>query len=140
MTLRHGQIGIPLANQQLQVGSMHAAGILSSLELDCKGRQSVLNYRDICIRMTSNIGQCDLKNLNQNNCEAKLHIGEANKKHQDKTPCTGASVCVRPTGLKDSSRHLQLNCIINYFLTAFNISCMCPKIRCDGYYRENFGN
>jgi hypothetical protein len=95
MTKRQGQIGIPLANQQLQVDSMHAAGILSSLELDGKGSQSVLSYRDICIRMTSSVGQCGLKNLNQNNCEGKLHIGEANKKHQDKqTPCTGPQ-CVR---------------------------------------------
>jgi hypothetical protein len=36
-------------------------------------------------------------------------------------------------GLKDSSREFRLNCVINFiFLSIFNVSCMCPKIRCDG--------
>ena len=36
-------------------------------------------------------------------------------------------------GLKDSSRDLQVNYTISYlFLSIFNVSCMCRKIRCDG--------
>jgi hypothetical protein len=33
-------------------------------------------------------------------------------------------------GLKDSSRDLQINCVIS-FLSIFNVLCMCRKIRCD---------
>jgi len=36
-------------------------------------------------------------------------------------------------GLKDSSRDLQVNCVISYlFLSIFNVPCICRKIRCDG--------
>ena len=35
-------------------------------------------------------------------------------------------------GLKDSSRDLQINCVISYlFLSISNILCICRKIRCD---------
>ena len=33
--------------------------------------------------------------------------------------------------LKDSYRDLQINYAISYFLSIFNIPCMCHKIRCD---------
>ena len=40
---------------------------------------------------------------------------------------------------KDSSRCLQLNCVISYFFpTTFNTSCICPKIRCNRYCRKKF--
>ena len=43
-------------------------------------------------------------------------------------------------GLKDSARINQLDCIIYYFFNCiiFNAPCMCPKIRCDGYYAHVF--
>ena len=42
--------------------------------------------------------------------------------------------------LKDSSRRLQLNCVINYFLTTFNALYIYSKIRCDGHCRKIFVN
>ena len=36
-------------------------------------------------------------------------------------------------GSKDSFRDLQVNCAISYFLSIFNVSFMCPKIRWDGW-------
>jgi hypothetical protein len=34
--------------------------------------------------------------------------------------------------LKDLSRDLQINCVISYFLSIFNVPCICRKIRYDG--------
>ena len=43
--------------------------------------------------------------------------------------------------LKDSVCANQLDCEISYFFpTAFNVPCMCPKIRCDGYCTIFFEN
>jgi len=36
------------------------------------------------------------------------------------------------TSSKDSSRKLQTNCVINYFLSIFNAPYICLKIRCNG--------
>ena len=43
------------------------------------------------------------------------------------------------TGLKDSAHANQLDYVISYFSTVFSILCMCPKIRCDEYYKKNYG-
>ena len=37
-----------------------------------------------------------------------------------------------------STRALDVSCVISYFLTVFNVSCMCPKIWCDKYNANFF--
>jgi hypothetical protein len=43
-------------------------------------------------------------------------------------------------GSKDSSRHLQTNCAISYFLPTFNTPRMRLKIRCDRESYKIFGS
>jgi hypothetical protein len=43
-------------------------------------------------------------------------------------------------GSKDSSSDLQPNCVISYFLSIFNASCIRLKIRCDGKSYKIFGS